>query len=425
MFMQVIYPAALCFRQITCLAAQVGTVVLLVVFAESAWAESGTREQTSPTKPAASASQRVYANLDLADSNPYLPSSHSHSKLPVAAKGYSVVALRDQQKWVEGLATRHAFFDGQIYWFANQREKDIFIAAPEKYAPVLGGDCIVSYAETGKRIPGDPRFGVVHRGRIYLFASALLRERFQNNTDRYTSKDIAHDGNCIVCKVDLQKEIQGLPATVATVGGVRYFFAGSHQRAIFGANPSRYGAMAMSHAQSAGLSAGANQSSPYKDDSQQKMIPTKNSADQQAMANAKPLKDKPATDGPEKKEAIPDGKLAMEGYCPVSIKEQGIWVRGKLNFPVELNNKIYLLAGEEQKEKFETDPKPYLPVLGGDCIVSLVEKDQRIAGSVFYTKQSKDKGQLYLFAGAREKRSFEANPTAYLEAAKTEATPAQ
>ncbi|NOY40259.1 MAG: hypothetical protein GXP26_00280 [Planctomycetes bacterium] len=422
MFMQAIYSLTQCLRQLTCLAAQVVTVVLLVAFAGSAWAESGTREPPSQTQPAPGASQRVYTEPNLTDTNPYLPFSHSHTKLPVAAKGYSVVALRDQQKWIEGLATRHVFFDGQIYWFANQREKDIFIAAPEKYAPVLGGDCLVSYSETGKRIPGDPRFGVVHRGRIYLFASELLRERFQNNTERYTSEDIAHNGNCIVCKVDLQKEIQGLPATVATVGGLRYYFAGSHQRATFGANPSRYGAMAMGHAQGSGSPAVANKAPPQKGDGQQKMIPAANAKDQQALADAKPLADEAAND---EKEAIPDGKLAMEGYCPVSIKEQGIWVRGKLNFPVELNNKIYLLAGEEQKEKFENNPKLYLPILGGDCIVSLVEKEQRIAGSVFYSKQSKDKGQLFLFAGAKEKRSFEANPTAYLEAAKTEATPAQ
>ena len=140
------------------------------------------------------------------------------------------------------------------------------------------------------------------------------------------------------------------------------------------------------------------------------------------LAKAEDTVDKPQEHEPK---PIPEGKLAMEGYCPVSIREEGVWVRGSLSYPVEIGEKIYLLAGEAQQEKFQKKPEQYAPILNGDCIVTFADSKKRIAGSVFYSKRSEDNTQLFLFLGAEEKRLFEADPQKYLKVDQQQATPAQ
>lgn len=417
------------------LCSAVAFVLLLIVHVKPTRAESGTKKQPSRSTSATGAGQRLYAEPIFAGANPFLFGSRTRLKLPVAAEGYSVVALRDQQKWQDGKSFYQAIFDGQLYWFATQREKDIFSAAPDKYAPVLGGDCIVSFAETANRIHGDPRFGVVHRSRIYFFASAQEQERFKQNAKRYAQVDLGNEGNCLVSEIDQQKRIQGLPATIAVVGGLRYYFAGAHQRAIFGAAPSRYGVKLSNLAQHVDSSAAEGNASlrPMSPtgsrDARSKIVSEKSTKKSQALANAKPLTDganqDETGDMPADIEAIPAGKLAMEGYCPVSIRELGVWVQGNLKFQVKHAGKIYLLAGKSQQEKFQKTPQPYLPALGGDCLVTLIDEGQHVSGSVFHAIIIKDNNKIYLFVGPEEQRAFKANRHAYIKAIETESTPAQ
>src|SRR5262245_42367764 len=90
---------------------------------------------------------------------------------PLVADGYCVVTLRDQQAWAAGDVRVGLLFDGRRYLFASPRERDIFLAAPTSYAPVLSGDCAVAFAETGKRLPGSVKFAAVQGGRVYLLSS--------------------------------------------------------------------------------------------------------------------------------------------------------------------------------------------------------------------------------------------------------------
>jgi YHS domain-containing protein len=392
---------------------------------------SATGKQAAQPVKTTNVGQRLFAEPIFANTNPYLFGSQSRLQFPVAASGYSVVALRDQQKWQAGELNHQVIYDGQLYWFATQREREIFAAAPGKYAPALGGDCVVSFVETAQRILGNPRYGVVHRGRIYFFASAEKRKQFQPNAERYAQADLGNGGNCIVSKIDQQKQIQGLPATIAVVGGLRYYFAGSHQRALFAAAPGRYGVKLSNLARPVNdVKSPNNDSSQPMPSSSQEAEPEINSEHksegQQIPANAKPLADQASPDiTAAPPGTISDGKFAMEGYCPVSIREQGIWVRGNVSFSVEYAGKVFLMAGKSQQQKFQQTPRPYLPALDGKCLVTLSDTGQRIAGSVFYCVFIEDTKQIYLFAGSQQQRAFNANRIAYLEVAKAESTSVQ
>jgi YHS domain-containing protein len=50
----------------------------------------------------------------------------------------------------------------------------------------LDGDCPVSLMTTNQWVKGDPKFGCVHRGRIYLFASQECQDRFLQSPDLYS-----------------------------------------------------------------------------------------------------------------------------------------------------------------------------------------------------------------------------------------------
>jgi hypothetical protein len=125
-------------------------------------------------------------------------SAEDKEQLPLALGGYCVVTLRDRQQWQPGDSRIAAAFDGQCYRFAGIRERDIFTASPEFYAPMLSGDCPVTLAETGDRVPGRLECGVLHEGRLSFFADDSRRQKFFEQPQQYDDVDLALGGLCPV-----------------------------------------------------------------------------------------------------------------------------------------------------------------------------------------------------------------------------------
>ncbi len=104
---------------------------------------------------------------------------------PLALDGYCVVTLVEQGRWVAGnprFGVRHR---GQLYLFAGRKEKERFWQNPEGYAPVLSGYDVVRYLEQGHLVPGKRRHGVFYQGRIYLFANEQTLRKFEQQPERY------------------------------------------------------------------------------------------------------------------------------------------------------------------------------------------------------------------------------------------------
>jgi YHS domain-containing protein len=318
--------------------------------------------------------------------------------LPLAAGGFCVVTLRDRQQWQPGDPSLAAAFDGQEYRFATQREMDIFVAGPDAYAPVLAGDCVVTLFETSKRTAGLLELGVVHRDRLYFFASEEQRQKFLDEPRRYDQADIAIGGRCPVSRRERRLEVPGMPATAAVHDGWRFLFASAHERALFLANPAKYDGTQNDRPL-------APPPIPKPNDSAQKL------ADGQRRRLPSGQRRGAFGDG---KDAVVLGTLpAMAGYCPVTLKEQGLWVRGRYENRVDLGGLVLLTAGEQQKKALLSDPLAYIPVLGGDCPVTYQSRHEHVRGSVF---QAVDyQGRLYLFADADRKAAFKANPAPYVD----------
>lgn len=316
----------------------------------------------------------------------------------IALDGYCVVSLHDQEKWVEGKHSARAVFGDKLYLFASVRERDIFTASPEKYAPALNGDCIVTYAQSGTRVPGDLQQGVMFQDRLFFFANREKLDQFQRSPQHYLTADLVDQGYCVVSKIDDHKLVPGIPETVAILDGLRYFFANAFKRKIFAANPSRYGASVTSHIRATQLASS----------------PTISSTDPLSKSNESTTSTSNRSEAEEnaaEKELKLDSRPVMSGYCPVTIRTRGIWVRGKSKFKELFDGRIYYLAGAEELTVFQQNPLAYVPVLGGDSIVSFVDRLQRVPGSVFHPLIAGER--LFLFVDQEEKQKFIDNVELY------------
>src|SRR5690606_32632554 len=78
-----------------------------------------------------------------------------------ALDGNCPVCLVEMEKAVPGSEEHAVTYDRQVYYFPSAKEKEMFTSNPAKYAPALGGDCVVCRVNMGLRMPGKIEFAVV------------------------------------------------------------------------------------------------------------------------------------------------------------------------------------------------------------------------------------------------------------------------
>ncbi len=389
------------------LALALGSFCFLVLGTDLAVAQSG--RKLSPSEHGSA--PRLYDKPRLDSGDPFRPSDFKDLQLPVVARGYCVVSLHNQQRWIAGEMRSQLVFDGQIYWFAGSRERDIFAAAPHSYTPALGGDCVVTFVETGDRVAGKTEAALLYDDRIFLFAGHEQRERFRTHPEQYANSDLARHGMCLVSLVDEEKKVAGLPETLAIVNGLRYQFAGAYQRNQFATNLARYGVKRQLR-------------TAQQDGSSEKLVtqPAASGSGPRGSAE-KPQEAKPL---PKNSSDSPDVvRVAMEGYCPVSITDKHLWVRGTYQHQAQYDGKTYLLTGEKERQLFLTDPEKYVPALGGDCVATKTNTGNLVPGSVYHSIYVKKEKKFYLFAGPEQAQAFKANPEKYTLSKPAPTTPAK
>ena len=311
---------------------------------------------------------------------------------PLAMSGFCPVTLRDQRRWVEGDRQLKAAFDGQLYHLAGERERARFAAAPLRYAPVLGGDCPVTFLLKGQRVAGQIQFGLIHNGRTYFFASAENRERFRADPERFADADLAFGGLCPVYLKDSNRQQPGRRDTTLTVAGLRYCFAGVYQRERFMQNPADY----ISHDLPLPSWAARDPHGLDAFVSRQTRTPAA-AADAAETETAE-----------EPRSAQPIGKLMLRGFCPVTLIEKHTWELGSSDLALDYDGRQYLFAGEAERARFLEDPYRYVPAFGGNCVVSLVDEGRIVSGSLRQAKFHvfEDRWRLYMFASAEKAEAY-------------------
>lgn len=102
----------------------------------------------------------------------------------VAIQGYDPVAYFTQKKSVKGKATIATTYEGVIYNFASQTNKDLFLKNPASYEPQYGGWCSYAMGASGEKVEVDPETFKITDGKLNLFYNA-----FFNNTLKSWNKD--------------------------------------------------------------------------------------------------------------------------------------------------------------------------------------------------------------------------------------------
>ncbi|MBL8707802.1 MAG: YHS domain-containing protein [Rhodospirillaceae bacterium] len=96
---------------------------------------------------------------------------------PLGLHGSDPVALLDQGKNVEGIATTTVVHDGVSYYFASEANRMAFEANPARYAVQNGGFCTFGVS-VGKKFDGDPNFAAVVNDKLYVFLSEEIYQAF-------------------------------------------------------------------------------------------------------------------------------------------------------------------------------------------------------------------------------------------------------
>jgi hypothetical protein len=142
----------------------------------------------------------------------------------VGLAGYCPVSLLQEKKLVPGRPDLTVKHDGKVFRFAGETELMAFRQKPDSFAPANDGRCPVSQVDRGDFHRGDPRWGVVYNGHLFLFKDVAERDRFVKDPERYANVDLADRGTCPHCRTRTNlagrapsrftaaTQIQGLPA---------------------------------------------------------------------------------------------------------------------------------------------------------------------------------------------------------------------
>ncbi|MCA9128099.1 MAG: hypothetical protein KDB22_13485 [Planctomycetales bacterium] len=162
------------------------------------------------------------------------------SVAPIALNGYCPVSILDQRAWIKGKEEFAVLLDGKMYHFQGAEQKAKFLKQTVKYAPALGGDCIVCAVDSHTRHPGTVHDTAIYNERLYLFANSVEKNKFVTEKDKYANGDLIAEGACIVSKMDLGEEVKGKPEFGTIYGGMRFLFADQQKKLSFLRNPAKY-----------------------------------------------------------------------------------------------------------------------------------------------------------------------------------------
>ena len=105
--------------------------------------------------------------------------------------GYCPVSLSDLNsegaKWIKGDPQYGIIHRGRIYLFAGKNQLDVFKKFPDRLAPVISGYDPVIFADRQQLVDGARELGVSYKGQVYLFSNKQSLQQFWTAPDRYAT----------------------------------------------------------------------------------------------------------------------------------------------------------------------------------------------------------------------------------------------
>jgi protein disulfide-isomerase len=107
---------------------------------------------------------------------------------PLGLDGYCPVTLVERQQWTMGAAAYGVIHRGRTYLFLGPNEVKKFLTNPDLYSPVHSGYDPVLALDNQTLVPGRREYGVYSDNRVYLFADEASRRKFEQNPQRYAAE---------------------------------------------------------------------------------------------------------------------------------------------------------------------------------------------------------------------------------------------
>jgi YHS domain-containing protein/thiol-disulfide isomerase/thioredoxin len=139
--------------------------------------------RASPVVPGAATHQQSSPSVAVAQNS---AASQTGSN-PLGMDGYCAVTLKQDQRWIPGDRRWGVNHRGRTYLFASAEAQRRFLADPDAYSPVLSGIDPVLAIDQGRSISGQRRHGVFFDGQVYLFSNETSLQQFSKNPKRYAS----------------------------------------------------------------------------------------------------------------------------------------------------------------------------------------------------------------------------------------------
>ena len=102
---------------------------------------------------------------------------------PLGLDGFCPVTLAGWAgkfpQWQPGDPRWGAIHRGRLYLFVGQAEQQAFLQAPDRFSPMLAGRDVVRMIKYGEKATGERRHGVTYRNHIYLFRDEYSLQEFR------------------------------------------------------------------------------------------------------------------------------------------------------------------------------------------------------------------------------------------------------
>ncbi len=103
--------------------------------------------------------------------------------------------------------------------------------------------------------------------------------------------------------------------------------------------------------------------------------------------------------------------LAMDGYCPVTLRTTRVWKPGNSDITFVHNGQTYYFTTRQTRDEFKANPAKYAPRLLGCDPVALANTDLVVRGNVKFGAYYD--GSLFLFENADSRAKFRKEPVRY------------
>ncbi|HUY92034.1 MAG TPA: thioredoxin family protein [Pirellulales bacterium] len=157
--------------------------------ADARYGAAAQTQSAAQSQPQQQPSDEPPADEQLANETPSLESKLPPGSPPLALDGYCVVSLFENRKqWQQGDVKWGVIHRGQLYLFVSQEAQQKFMANPDNYCPVCRGHDPVLVLDQNQAVPGRRQYGVFYGERIFLFANESTLEQFSQNPKRYSAE---------------------------------------------------------------------------------------------------------------------------------------------------------------------------------------------------------------------------------------------